>query len=296
MGITISDIMLCIAFFYEQEKGQKNSTATVETQYSSKDAAKALKIGRISFDETLSILKQHEDNVKLTTTALYYIWELSTKETFSSDTAASDTVKRIEGVVKAMKRHPLKADIQGAGCGALLSFSAAASSHLGLLGNSTGTVIDAVVRAMRHHPKDIDLQARGCGALMNLAANALLVAVIGSSGAIDVIVDSMRSHPKRESIQNRACGALQNLASISGNRPIIYEVGGVEQVVIALKRFKSTELCLHAIGALRNFTSHEDSLVQLKELNVRALILSMKKKMPAVSGDGSTNYLLDKLE
>ena len=243
------------------------------------------------------ILKQHGDNVKLATSAIYYIWELSGKSASAPTGSNLYAVSGIEAVVKVMKKHPLKADLQGAGCGALLAFSATASSQLGLLGNAATGVVDSVVRAMRHHPKDLELQARGCGALMNLAANALLVAIIGSSGAIDIIVDSMRSHPKKEHIQNRACGALQNLASIPGNRPIIYEVGGVEQVVLALKKHsKSQELCLHAIGAIRNFTSHDESLDQLKALKVRDLIVVLRRKMPAISGDESTNYVLDKLQ
>ena len=264
-----------------------------EIKYDVKDASQLLKRKKISLSEIVSILNQHPSNIKLVTVSLFYMWQHTTR--YSSDPEEEVYISSaIESTLSVMRRHPLKHEIQDAGCGIFLNFSA--KSGPGYLCNSANKIVESIVRAMRLHLKNISLQARGCGALMNMAVNPVFVSLISSCGAIDVIVDSMRSNKNKEKVQNRACGALQNLATIAGNCELIYNIGGVELIVIAMKKHeKSEELNLHAIGAIRNLSNYGDALDQLRDLNAKIQIEKAKKKFISIQQNSVTEKTLEKL-
>jgi len=138
---------------------------------------------------------------------------------------------KIDAILKPMRAHHARADVQEQGCGALRNF-AVNDQNRAKVAEAGG--IEAVVGAMRGHPEVANVQEQGCGALRNLAVIDRYKTKVAEAGGIEAVVGAMGGHPEVADVQEQGCGVLCLLAAMDDNHAEIAAAGGVEVMVNAI--------------------------------------------------------------
>lgn len=102
--------------------------------------------------------------------------------------------------------------------------------------------IALVCQAMKDFPLHRDLQRCACGAVRNLACDDdVNKTLVVKAGGIPAVIAAMRSHPHDAKLQEHAIGGLKNLCDTIGRATLCARQGGVEAVVVALKKYQKVE-------------------------------------------------------